>query len=156
MSSDSDLHERMLAMAGSLLQATKAGKISWQLTDAENKYIYAGTSSSVTIEFHPNSFESDTTSLSLLNKRGVVVDSLETEIYHVDDDWEPAEWNDVLEGLYHAARRVAHNVDEALDSLMSDIERGTPSRSLKKAANPRDSDPWATDSPGGYSDEPPF
>jgi hypothetical protein len=157
MSSDDDLHERMLAMARGLLDATKEGKISWRLTDVEDKFVYAGTRSSVTIQFTTDRYDGATTILSLLNNRGTVVDSLETEATQTEDKWEPAPWNDLLDDLYHAARRVVHNVDDALDSMMSDIERGTPSPPLKKNADP---DPWSTKDPRSnkdpWSDEPPF
>jgi hypothetical protein len=149
--SSNNYQERMLAMAESLLAATKESKITWSTTDADNKYIYAGTRSSVTIEHTWDRYNDEMTTLCLLNNRGIVVDSLETEGTHTDDKWIPAPWNELLYDLYHAARRAAHNVDDALESMMSDIERGTPSPSgpSKKAT----ADPWETQ---GYSDEPPF
>jgi hypothetical protein len=151
VSTDDDLRNRMQIMASELLEATREGKISWRLTDVEDKFIYAGTRSSVTIQLTQDRFEGDATILSLRNNRGTVVDSIETEGKQIDDRWIAAPWNELLDDLYHAARRVAHNVDEALDSMMADIERGTPSPDpspKKKAA-----DPWASD---GFNDEPPF
>lgn len=146
MTSDDDLHERMLVMARTLLEATKQGKISWRLTDVDNKFVYAGTRSSVTIELARDRYGEEETVLCLLNNRGTVVDSLETEVTQTGEDhWESAPWNDLLDNLYHAARRVVHNVDDALASMLSDIEKGTPSPAPKKKA---DSDPWG--------DEPPF
>ena len=89
--------------------------------------------------------------LCLLNTRGAVVDSLETEWNFPEPG--PMHWNQDLADLYHSARRVAHNVDDAIDSLLADIEKGIsapPSRPKKGL----EEDPWASDV--GYSDEAPF
>lgn len=148
MTRDRDLQERFVTMAKNLLEATKAGKISWALTDSETKFLYAGTRSSVTIEFY-DSREGEDTILSLLNGKGTVVDSLSTE-YRSSP--EPAglimaaPWNDTLEELYSAARRVAHNVDDAIDSMLSDIEKGAASP--PRPPRVKKDDPW--------TDEPPF
>jgi hypothetical protein len=150
MTNDEDLRQRMFKMAENLLVATKDGKISWRLTDAEDKFIYAGSRSSVTIELHTDRFEGDETVLSLLNSRGVVVDSLETAMIRAGEEgFMPAPHNVLLDDLYHAARRVAHSVDEALDSMFEDIEKGTPSPPAPEKKK-RGADPWAS------SDEPPF
>lgn len=154
MTFDRDVHERMITLAKNLLEATKAGKISWALTDRENKFLYAGTRSSVAIELFTERFGDDDYTLSLINNRGTTIDSLTTEHYSVEDHPPiPAEWNDSLEDLYYSARRIAHNVDEAIESMLADIERGTPSPpSAKKPAD----DPWASGAGDGFSDEPPF
>jgi hypothetical protein len=149
MISDEALRQRMVKMAEALLEATKQGKITWALTPVETKFIYAGSRSSVTIELASGQYDEDITILSLLNQQGTIVDSLETEfIKRSGDRYDPAEWNSKLEELYHAARRFAHNVDDALESMLSDIERGTPSPPSKKQ---KAEDPWAAE-----PDEPPF
>lgn len=140
MTLDKDLHKRMLTLATNLLEATKVGKISWALTDKENRFLYAGTSSSVTVELTTDRDGDNHTTLSLLNSRGTTVDSIQSEYEPAGPDrWTAASWNEILDDLYYAARRVAHNVDEAIESMLTDIERGTPSPSAD-----------------GYSDEPPF
>lgn len=152
MTLDSDLHEKMLLMARNLLEATKEAKISWALTDMEGKFLYAGTRSSVTIERYRDNDGDEIAILSLLNNRGTTVDSIQSEFQRQPDNkWSPAEWNELLDNLYYAARRVAYNVDEAVESMLADIEAGTPSPSppSKKKLD----DPWAQT---GYSDEPPF
>jgi len=157
MTRDKDLQERMLVLAKNLLEATDQGKISWALTDEEQKFLYAGSRSSVTIESYRDRDGDNVTTLSLLNSRGTTVDSLQTDYAYIEDHSNAMPWNDILEDLYHAARRVAHNVDEAIESMLVDIERGTPSPQPKpkKAAE----DPWAADARSfgeGASDEPPF
>jgi len=149
MTRDEASDERILTLARNLLDATKQSKISWALTDVEQRFIYAGSRSSVTIEKFTDRWNGEITVLSLLNSRGTTVDSLETDSIKVSDEKsEPAPWNELLDDLYHAARRIAHNVDEAIDSMLSDIERGTLSPRFQKSAE----DPWAAPS----SDEPPF
>ena len=131
MTLDSDLHEKMLALARNLLEATKAGKISWALTDSEIRFLYAGTRSSVTIEHYTDRDSDEISTLTLLNSRGTAVDSIQSEFSPKEDNkWVEASWNELLDELYYAARRVAHNVDEAIDSMLSDIERGTPSHAV--------------------------
>lgn len=151
MSDENDFRARMLQMAESLLEATRKGRISWRLTDDEHKFIYAGTRSSVTVEHIDDQYNGEETVLALRNNRGTVVDSLGTESTQEGDRWAPAPWNGVLESLYHAARRVAYDVDKALESMMHDIERGTPSPEPSTLKRPVD-DPWATTDP----EEPPF
>lgn len=152
MTRDSDLHQRMLTLAENLHEATKAGKISWALTDREDKFLYAGTKSSVTIGAFTDRDGDNHSTLSLLNSRGTTVDSLESEFEaRQDGGYAGKPWNDLLEDLYHAARRVAHDVDGAIDSMLDDIEKGTPSPPPPK--NFAD-DPWAKDA--SFSDEPPF
>ena len=148
MTRDLELHDRFVTLAENLLNATKAGKVSWALTDNETKFLYAGTRSSVAIEFY-DSRDGEETVLSLLNSQGTVVDSLVTEYHRTSDEtMSPAPWNIILEDLYSAARRVAHNVDEAIDSMLSDIEKGTASPPQPKLAKKKAvDDPWAEEPP---------
>src|SRR5215831_6060877 len=101
MTFDREIHERMLTLAKNLLEASKEGKISWALTDREDKFLYAGTRSSVAIEFYSDRFEGDRYTLSLITSRGTTIDSLTTEEAHTGSDTPPipAVWNDILEDL---------------------------------------------------------
>jgi hypothetical protein len=150
MSSDDEFRDRLIGMGQTLLEATREGKISWRLTDVENKFVYAGTRSSVTIQYATDQYDGDTIILCLLNSRGVVVDSLESGGEHTENGVAPLPWNDLLDDLYHAARRVVHNVDEALESMLHDIARGAPSPPAP-AKKKIDLDPWATE-----EEPPPF
>lgn len=155
MAHDEDLHEKMVRLAESLLAGTRDGKVAWTPTDSENEYLCTGTRSSVTIESYEDRDGDRVSTLSLLNNRGTVVDSLKSAfISNGPSSYTSESWNQTLEDLFYAARRVAHNVDDALDAMFADIEKGIappPPRAKKKA----NEDPWAKDS-GGYSDEPPF
>lgn len=145
--------ERMLTLTTNLLEATNQGKISWALTDEEQKFLYAGSRSSVTIEFYKDREGDDIYILSLMNSRGTAVDSLQSEWTYEGNGYTAASWNELLKDLYHAARRIAHNVDEAIEGMLIDIERGTPSPGPKPKSKPIAIDPWAESS---ASEEPPF
>ena len=148
MTVEQEHQHRMAALVKALLDATRAGKITWTVTDSETRFLYAGTRSSVTIAYN-SGYSDDETALSLLNDKGVVVDSIATEFRRGPsaDTLVSADWNQDLEDLYAAARRFAHNVDEALDSMLQDIAKGTPSPPRPSKRRTSD-DPW--------SDEPPF
>jgi hypothetical protein len=152
MASDEEVQDRLVKMATNLLEATKAGKISWAVTDDEEKFLYAGTRSSVTVDKWDDD-QGTHTELRLLNNRGATVDSLVTNTVHRDDRMITAPWNKLLDDLYHAARRVAYDVDDAINSMLSDIEQGTPSPPPPKNMF----DPWLRDQKEkGTTDEPPF
>jgi hypothetical protein len=167
---DSRDREKILALAYNLHEAAMAGKISWTLTDDEDKFLYAGTRSSVTIEEFSDRYFSNRIALCLLNSEGTIVDSIRSELVTDESGAEvPAPWNQKLDELFYTARRVAHKADEALESMLADIERGTPSPPVAKPKKPADDpwaskpkkpadDPWASDASGdtGFTDEPPF
>jgi hypothetical protein len=152
MALDNDLHGKMIRLAQQLLNGTKHGKVAWTPTDEDNKYLCTGTRSSVTIESQTDRDGDSHTTLSILNTQGTTVDSLKSSYTPVDsNNWEPESWNSILEDLFSTARRVAYNVDDAIDSLLADIEKGISAPPPRKKNSP---DPWADDT--GYSDEPPF
>jgi hypothetical protein len=158
MTLDENLHAKMIRLAESLLSGTKKGKVAWTSTDSEYKFLCTGTRSSVTIESYLDRDDDRVSTLSMLNDHGTVVDSLKGG-FHVNDQgssYTPESWNEVLDDLFYSARRVAYNVDDAIDSMLADIEEGisAPPSPQKRNVFDRSSDPWANDS--GYSDEPPF
>lgn len=159
MSLDENLHEKMIKLAESLLAGTRDGKVAWTPTDSEYKFLCTGTRSSVTVEFYEDRDGDTTSTLSLLNNHGTVVDSLRSAITATGPrTYEPEAWNQTLEDLFYAARRVAYNVDDALDGMLADIQKGIsapPPQEKKKAVPWSNDDPWKSDN-GGYSDEPPF
>lgn len=153
-----DLRQKMIDFANSLLQQTIVGKAAWTPTDDEEKYLFAGTRASVTIESFIDRDGDRQSTLSLMNSQGVIIDSLKCEwIDHGGGSFEGEYWNAVLDELFTAARRTAYNVDDAIASLLVDIEKGNQAPPSRAKKNPRsdNNDPWASDT-GGYSDEPPF
>lgn len=160
MALDEDLHEKMLRLAKGLLAGTRNGKVAWTPTDSEYKFLCSGTRSSATIESFEDRDGDTVSTLSLLNNHGTVVDSLKSAYPTTGPGtYESEEWNQTLDDLFYAARRVAYNVDDAIDSMLADIEQGIsapPTREKKADPRPID-DPWTTKTdPAGYSDEPPF
>lgn len=156
MALDEDLHAKMVRLAESLLSGTKNGKVVWAPTDSEYKYLCTGTRSSATIESFVDRDDDRVSTLSMLNDHGTVVDSLKSGFKPGDSGgFAPESWNEVLDDLFYSARRVAYNVDDAIDSMLADIEKGISAPPpQKRNVFDRSSDPWANDS--GYSDEPPF
>jgi hypothetical protein len=156
MALDEGLHEKMIRLAESLLSGTKNGKVAWVPTDSDYKYLCTGTRSSATVESFMDRDGDAVSTLEILNAHGTVVDSLRSEfIPNVSGDgYRPQSWNDVLEELFYSARRVAYNVDDAIDGMLADIEKGISApepRPKKQLISP---DPWAEKAE--YSDEPPF
>lgn len=160
MALDENLHDKMIALANRLLAGTKGGKVAWTPTDSDYKFLCTGTRSSVMIESLVDRDGDTVSTLSILNAHGSVVDSLKSGFVPNEGNagsYRPESWNGILDELFASARRVAYNVDDAIDSLLADIDKGIsapePHRGRKSAPSKPD-DPWANDS--GYSDEPPF
>jgi hypothetical protein len=171
MNRDDHLHNRMVSLANSLLERTRAGSIAWTVTDNERRFLFSGTNTSVGITSYVDRDGDTITSLDLLNSRGTVVETLRSE-FEPNDDAPPytaRNWNKLLDDLYYAARRNALNVDAMLDDLLADLNDEDGTRRAAKAQRavedpwatrpstaetqrPAD-DPWATDAD---SDEPPF
>lgn len=156
MALEEDLHEKMIRLAKTLLSGTKDGKVAWTPTDSDYKFLFTGRRSSVAIESYEDRDNETVSTLSLLDGHGTVIDSLKSGFKStIGRNYEPEEWNQVLDDLFYAARRVAYNVDDAIDSMLADIEQGIsvpPPQIIKD-------DPWVADDPWGqtkYSDEPPF
>jgi hypothetical protein len=157
MNSDDHLHNRMVSLATSLLDRTRAGSIAWTATDDERRFLFSGTNTSVSITSFVDEDDDNITSLSLLNSRGTIVESLDSDFEPraPGSGYPPKSWNKVLDDLYHAARRSALNVDAMLDDLFAelDAEDDDPPKVVpadRPKVVPAD-DPGADD-----SDDPPF
>jgi hypothetical protein len=145
MARDPHVHQRLVDLAKNLLKRTQDGKISWTATDNDTAFLFSGTSTSVRISTYFDNEGESYTELSFLNSRGTVVDSIRDEYHQVSSGWEAADWNEVLDDLYYAARRDALDVDTMLDDFLADLEDENGTR---RAAKEQKADPW--------SDEPPF
>jgi hypothetical protein len=137
-----DRHERMIALAQSLLKRTTEGKIAWITTDDEKTFLYSRPGSSATISSAVDRDGDNQTVLSVHDSRGTVLQSIENE-FHGDSKggYEPGEWNGLLDALFFAARRSALDVgdmlDDILDDLMADLDgtNGGPSAAPRPAAD---------------------
>jgi hypothetical protein len=157
MGLEEDLHEKMVKLAESLLAGTRSRKVAWTPTDNDDKFLCTGTRSSVTIESFVDRDGDRISVLSLLNSHGSVVDSLQSEFVSSGSSYTAESWNKPLDDLFYSARRVAYSVDDAIDGLLDDIEKGisAPGPWQRRRSVPKpDPDPWSSES--DYSDEPPF
>jgi hypothetical protein len=146
MNRDQHVHQRLVDLAKSLLKRTEDGNISWTTTDNESVFLFSGTNTSVRVSSYIDDDNDMRTKMSLLNSRGTVVESLESEFRRGPfDEVQPAPWNQTLNDLYHSAKRSALNVDAVLDDLLADLD---DENRTNRAANEEKADPW--------SDEPPF
>ncbi|MFC0041625.1 hypothetical protein [Actinomadura rayongensis] len=123
---------RMVDLVERLIDRTRNGNIEWTAADnTERAFAFSGPNSAVTIESRRrdgsdgvNNYE-----LSLYNERGSVVMTLrstwfrERSLIGLGQGIEvAANWNGMLETLYEEARRVALDVDDVLDDLISSLE----------------------------------
>lgn len=134
MSKDEAVGRRLQLLAAKLLDQTKQGNLHWSDTDVEEQYLYSASNSSVVVDY----FQDRRYVLSLLNSRGTVVESLEMK-----EPSEAASSDDValfgvLEALYEHARRQALRIDQIIDELLRDVDRGFTDKNPK---NPFDEEP---------------
>jgi hypothetical protein len=117
-----DRHERMIALAKSLLKGTNEGKISWTTTDDEKTFLYSRPGSSATVSSSVDSDGDNRTVLSVHDSRGTVVQSIQNEFRgDAKGGYEPGVWNGLLDALFAAARRSASDADDALDEILDDL-----------------------------------
>ncbi|WP_433535358.1 hypothetical protein ACQPZK_25400 [Micromonospora sp. CA-249363] len=143
MSRETDIRDRMVQVAQNLLQQTLEGRARWSTTDQEDAYLFSGSRSSVKIEFYEDHDEGSVCKMSLLNQRGTLVQALKTELIPPTGTgpYEPADWNEVLERLYDAARREALDIDDLLDSVLDDLSKDPPPKSKKNDDWPQPAKP---------------
>jgi hypothetical protein len=114
--------ERMIALAKDLLTGTTEGKIAWTATDDETTFLYSRPNWSVTICSMVDRDGDNQTKLSVHNSRGTVVRILENRFRQkAKGGYEPGEWNELLDGLFIAARGSALAVDDILDDILADL-----------------------------------
>ena len=112
--------EKLFAIAQKLLSSTQAGKQNWEESVADATFITNMTKYSVTIEkIHGMNEQGSRVPgmiLSLLNSEGKTLESLRAMQFDLGDDY------DLMEELFVAARRVALDVDRAIDDVLSELE----------------------------------
>src|SRR5687767_10632840 len=79
MAEAGSIRDRMVDLARSMLEQTRAGNITWSQTDQENEFLFSGSKSSVTVAElgpeHGNPLDVGYR-ISLLNTRGTPVQDL--------------------------------------------------------------------------------
>jgi hypothetical protein len=108
-------------VAQRLLALSRSGRVEWRITDVEGAFLYSGTSAGVLLRTRPTS---GTISLSILNSRGTVVESIST--LELQNKPGSARYIQVLETLYEEARRTALKTDKVLEDLLTELDNIPP------------------------------
>lgn len=111
--------ERMFELLSRLLDLTEKGRISWQETSRTGVFQTAFSSYSVQIqEYFDQEVEREFTILELYNQEGKIVDGISTgELSSVHP-----EVSGNLYALFKEARRNARGLEDALNSVLGDLE----------------------------------
>jgi hypothetical protein len=115
-----------VTIARRLLERTEGKSARWRTTDADGVFLFAGSSSSVTVEQWVDPDGDKNHRLSLLNSSG-------TEVAELRSTWDGDPWNgttnysagphnSLLSALYEAAKRSALRIDDVIDGLLRDLE----------------------------------
>lgn len=109
-------NERFMQLINELHQATLDGRVRWEETAKEGVF-RVGLGDGL-VRIHSGSDDEDNfcVVVYLLNNQGRVVDELRV--------WENGEHYNLLLDLYQKARSSALNIDEVVDSMLSDLKTG--------------------------------
>lgn len=123
--SHEEIQDQLVQYARQLLASTLDGRVEWKTTERERRFHFAGTQTGAYIENVDDHFAlNDRRSymLSLLNKDDVAVAELKSKwSSQLGMDTRSAAWNETLEELYNAAKRIAYNVDEVLKAAFKEL-----------------------------------
>jgi hypothetical protein len=128
-----DIDDRLHRIAVNLLAQTRAGAVSWRVTDREYAFLYSGSRASILIVQYTDQDGDPAYRMDILNQRGTAIETLDYEWDFDGTGHEPAPQNAVLKELWEESRRNALQIDDVLDGLLEEIKH-----------------------PPKFSDEPPF
>jgi hypothetical protein len=125
-SSHKEIQSQLVLYAKSLLERTLDGQIEWRPTDDNSSFRFSGKNSGAIIHEADDMFAvrgRKQYTLSILNSDGISVADLETDTPNrLENTSRPAaDWNDDLEELFNAAKRIALKVDEVLKVAFDDL-----------------------------------
>lgn len=109
-------NERFMQLINELYQATLDGRVRWEETAKEGVFRVGLGDGLVRIESGSDDEENYCVMVYLLNSQGRVVDELRA--------WDNSEHYKLLLDLYQKARSSALNIDEVVDSMLSDLKAG--------------------------------
>ncbi len=109
-------NERFMQLINELHQATLDGRVRWEETAKEGVFRVGLGDGLVRIQSGCDDENNFYVNVYLLNNQGRVVDELRT--------WENGEHYNLLLDLYQKARSSALNIDEVVDSMLSDLKAG--------------------------------
>jgi hypothetical protein len=107
--------QRMFAIAEKLLELTRNGQVNWRETVDSNQFIVSIPRQTFSIRCVDLFREY---SLSLINQRGSIVESLTLDTGE--------KGYQTLEDLFNIAYRTARKVDEQLDEALKALDQGGP------------------------------
>jgi hypothetical protein len=140
--SDRAVAKRLESLISRSIRQTRSGAIEWRTTDDEAAFLFSGESASLLVKKHegrmgPMPLSTVTAyKLSVLNERGVEVESLDSTFYRAqlnsdeladenapahETRWLPTDRTISLRNLWQAARRSALRVDNILDLIITEI-----------------------------------
>lgn len=109
---------RMALLVKRLVEKTNKKELAWEATAAEDEFAVAFSSYAVTVSHDP---DEDEYLVTLSDSGGQVIDELspsDFESYDLNYE-DPAQ---VFALLYSEARRTAMGIDEALDSILAELD----------------------------------
>ena len=109
-------NERFMQLINELHQATLDGRVRWEETAKEGVFRVGLGDGLVRIQSGSDDEDNFCVVVYLLNNQGRVVDELRV--------WENGEHYNLLLDLYQKARSSALNIDEVVDSMLSDLKTG--------------------------------
>lgn len=109
-------NERFMQLINELHQATLDGRIRWEETAKEGVFRVGLGDGLVRIQRGSDDEDNFCVIVYLLNNQDRVVDELRA--------WENSEHYNMLLDLYQRARSSALNIDEVVDSMLSDLKAG--------------------------------
>ena len=111
--------DRMSHLVKALIDKTGEGKVSWEPTVSDEKFLAGFSKYVVSVEVgFEDGFRQERPyrTLSLLNNNGKTVDA------KVEYDIDSSDYEELGE-LFMLARRSAYNAEESLDNLLQELQR---------------------------------
>jgi hypothetical protein len=110
-------NEKMVSLLQKLYQRTSEGRVPWQETEMPEVFQAAFPGYAVRIHHDPDSGD---IVLSLFNEEGAQIEEV------TDEDIKNELQNSftLMKDLYDTARRTAMGVEEALDKILAELDKG--------------------------------
>ena len=115
-------NEKYLRLIERLVAKTNEGTANWEVTARDGMYALPGSKYSVAITKEWTSSDEWDVLIHLLDSVGDIVDTVrDTELVH-DSPMPNAKFFQTLNELYDRARRKASGIEQALDSVLDELD----------------------------------
>ncbi len=98
---------------------TLEGRIPWEITAAGDTFSASFSDYSIELYYFGDDFE-DTITISIFNNEGRLIEKIDNNEFKIGDL--PKASFDFLSEIFNMARRQAMGADEAIDSIISELE----------------------------------